>query len=150
MAASSELSKPTFRSKKEYWSWFAWVTYLLISVDLLMTSLATDLYGIEGELNPIVTEIFNAGLGFIIVSHLVAVIFCSLCFLVVLECFDESSSIISDSSEYIRESPAFVLDVWIGVVFGIGIAIFANNLLVIVGRPSLIETGSYILQLLAL
>lgn len=143
-----EENQPKFRKKDEYWSWFAWMVYLLISVDLLMTSLAIDVRGIGGELNPFIIDMFQSGVEFVILGHLSVLIFSSVCFLIMLEAFDRSPGIVSDSSDYIREHPAIALDVWIGTIFALGIALFTNNLLVIIGKPSLIESFAYFIQLL--
>lgn len=135
-----------FRKKDEYWSWFAWTVYLIISVDLLMTSIAINIYGVGNELNPIMAEMFKEGLLFVVTGHITILVFCTVCFLILLESFDQSSSIISDSSDYVREKLAIVLDTWIGLLLSAGMIVFTNNLLVVLGRPSLIDSTNYLMH----
>lgn len=131
------LNKP--RTKSEYWSWFAWTIFLVVPVDLLLTTFVVETRGIEGEINPIMHILFGKGVVYIILSHILVIIIASLGFVLLLETLDTSPRILSTHSPTIRPYASIVLDIWLALILSVGLAIFANNLLVLLGEPSLIE-----------
>lgn len=134
-----EWSPLNVRDKEEYWDWFIWAVYLVITIDLLVTAIFSKRYGIEGELNPIVGLLFEIGLAYVVIANILVVIFAAICFLVLLEAFDSADGVFSVSSPEIHGRPVIVLlDVWIGLLFASGLFVFTNNVLVLLEAPSLI------------
>lgn len=110
---------------EEYWSWVAVALFLLLTVDLLTTILASGVVGAQSEANPIVRWALAHGVWYLIGVNLAALGLLAVLFYGLIR--------------LTREAPApydavvaLGFEVWVGLLIALGLLIFANNLLVIV------------------
>lgn len=115
---------------EEYWDWLASALFLLLSVDLLTTLYAAHVVGIEAEWNPLTRWLLGEGNVVLVGANLLAAV------LVV--------SMFWGLIEQLRVSPsrlqgpfAFAIELWLGTLLTLGLAVFANNVMVIVAGVSL-------------
>lgn len=116
---------------REYWSWVAGALYLLLSVDLLLTLYAAELYGVEAEANPYMRWALVQDIGVLIGLNLVALV-------VVVGLFYSYFQILSTARGVEAWIMARTLELWIGALLAVGLFVFANNLSVIIYGQSLL------------
>ena len=122
---------PAFDSPfEEYWDWIAVALFLLTTVDMLTTIYAASLYGASAEANPVMRWVLHQGLGVLVVVNIAAVVVVVALFYAVQR---QVRSMRSPHDRYF----ALVVEVWVGLLVAIGLAIFANNLAAIVLGASL-------------
>jgi len=128
------------QSDSEYWSWFTFMLFLLIPLDILSTSFAIRLYGVQGELNPLMRVLFMADWYiFLIVNVGVAIM--AIGFFNGVLAMGEITPI-----EY-KQQYYFVVELWMGAGIAFGIGLLVSNLMVVFYGYSLFLV---ILQLLGL
>lgn len=128
------------QSDSEYWSWFTFMLFLLIPLDILSTSFAIRLYGVQGELNPLMRVLFMADWYiFLIVNVGVAIM--AIGFFNGVLAMGEITPI-----EY-KKRYYFVVELWMGAGIAFGIGLLVSNLMVVFYGYSLFLV---ILQLLGL
>lgn len=127
----SDPDDPRQRDIAEYWSWFAVVLFLLVTVDLLTTIGATLLYGTAGEANPLVARLVTRGPAAVAAANLAVVVLAAASF--------------SGVVRAVRRTPApydtylaYLVELWLGLLVAVGLFLFANNLAVIVLGDSLL------------
>ena len=116
---------------EEYWSWTAGALYLLLTLDLLTTIYAAELYGRAAEANPLVRQALDAGVPNLVVLNLLAL-------LVVAALVYGYMELLTT----VRGVQAWVMarsfELWVGGLVAAGLFVFANNLSVIVLGGSLV------------
>lgn len=115
----------------EYWTWIAGALFLLVTVDLLTTVYAASVRGVAGEANPVTAELLERGILELVLANLVATVL-----LVVL--FYGVVRLVREADPPFDRMLALFLEVWLGVLVGVGLAVFANNLAVIFYGRSLL------------
>lgn len=119
------------QSDSEYWSWFTVLLFLLIPLDILSTSFAIRLYGIQGELNPLMRVLFMADwYVFLIVNVGVAIM--AIGFFNGVLAMGEITPI-----EY-KKRYYFVVELWIGAGIAFGLGLLVSNLMVVFYGQSLV------------
>lgn len=116
----------------EYWDWIAVSLFLLVTVDLLTTILAAGTRGVAAESNPLVRWALGRGLPTLVAMNLAAVVLAVGFFYALLE-------LLKQSPRRYRRPLALVVEVYIGVLLFVGLAVLANNLAVIVYGSSLLS-----------
>jgi hypothetical protein len=115
---------------EEYWDWVAVVLFLLLTVDMLLTMYAAATVGSAGEANPLMHWALQQGLGTLVVLNLL-----------VLVCAVGLFYWLSRTLEHVAEPYDTYLgvgvDVWLGLLVMAGLALYTNNLAVIVFEQSL-------------
>jgi hypothetical protein len=109
----------------EYWSWAAVSLYLLLSVDLLTSLYAVAAVGVAGEANPVMAWLLVQPLWQVVAAHLVVTVLATLGFHRLRVAVQRASA---PGDHYL----SIVTQVWLGGLIAIGLAVFANNLSVIV------------------
>lgn len=123
---------PAFDSPfEQYWDWIAVALFLLTTVDMLTTIYAASLYGSAAEANPLMRWVLDQGLAVLVVVNLVAVV-------VVVALFYAVQRQVQRMSPPHDRYFALIVEIWVGLLVAIGLAIFANNLAAIVLGASLI------------
>lgn len=123
---------PVFDSPfDQYWDWIAVALFLLTSVDMLTTIYAASVYGAAAEANPVMRWVLNQGIVLLVVVNLVAVV-------VVVALFYAVQWQVRRMAPPYNRYFALLVEVWVGLLVAIGLAIFANNLSAIVLGSSLI------------
>lgn len=122
------------RRLSEYWDWFAVALFILISVDLLTTRFAAYSVGLEAEMNPLVRWALHESIGVLVLVNLVAACLAIGSFYILMQMLRSSPS---PYDGYL----ALGIEVWLGIMIGTGLFIFANNLAVVVHGRSLIGFG---------
>lgn len=125
-----EVPVPRRDRREEYWSWVAVSLFLLLALDLLTTIIAAGIVGSQAEVNPIVQWAWGQGLPALIVVNLVALVL-----LVIL--FYGLIRLTGEAPKPYNEMISISFEIWIGLLIGGGLLLFANNLLVIVFRRDL-------------
>lgn len=116
---------------EEYWSWVAGALYLLLTVDLLTSLVALDLYGPAAEANPYMRWALTQDLLVVVGIHLAA-----LALLVVL--FQGIFLLLERSDGQQGWLLARSFECWVGLLLAAGLFVFANNLSVILLGGSLV------------
>lgn len=114
----------------EYWDWIAVALFLLITVDLLTSMFATAAVGLAAETNPVmahliagpVTVLVAANLGVVIASVLV---------------FRGITATVRATPPAVRPYYRLWVEVWLGGLVAAGLAVYANNIAVIILGQSL-------------
>lgn len=115
--------------RDEWWDWLAVALFLLIPVDLLTTFFATAQYSLAGEANPVMAWLLRQHPIIIVVTHILAVILSAVIFYGI-------DMLIDTIPEDYQRAFALVIELWLGLLIVIGLAVFANNVSVIVlGEP---------------
>ena len=109
----------------EYWSWAAVALFLLLTVDLLTTFIASRTIGIHAEANPIVRWALERGIWCLVSVNLLALVLLAVLFYGLIRLTMEAPQPYGDVI-------AVSFEVWIGLLVASGLVIFANNLLVLV------------------
>lgn len=115
----------------EYWDWLAVVLFLLLAVDTLTTYAAARVVGLESESNPFMQWALGEGLWTVIGVNLGALVLS-----VVL--FGFLTGRIEVTPAPLDRYVALAVEVWLGLLLALGLAVFANNLSVIVFGESLL------------
>lgn len=119
------------RDHDEYWSWLSVALFLLITVDLLTTFGAAARVGVGSEANPLVAALLAAPTWLLVWVNLVVVMVTVVVFAVVLR-------LLRRTPTSRRPRFRFVVETWLGLLIAVGLAVFANNLAVIVHGVSLL------------
>jgi hypothetical protein len=105
----------------EYWSWVAWALFLLVTVDMLTTLFAASVLGTAAEANPLMRWALERGLGTLLALNLAAVVF-------VVAFFYGLVQMLERTPERYQSEFSLVVEVWLGLLLFVGLAVFANNL----------------------
>lgn len=124
MASSEELIP-------RYWDWVAGVLFLLITVDVLTTVLAAAATGVAAEANPLVRWALGRGIGTYIAVNIAATV-------LVVGFFYALVELLRATAPPYRRPFALAVEVFIGLLLFAGLAVFANNVSVIVLGESLL------------
>ena len=109
----------------EYWEWVAVALFLLTTVDVLTTLGAAATVGVDGEANPFVRWLLRRSLPALIAVNLLAVVAGTVGFRGVV-------ATLRRTPPWLRPYYAVVVEAWLGLLVAAGLAVFANNLAVIV------------------
>lgn len=109
----------------EYWSWAAVSLYLLLTVDLLTSIYASSTIGVQSEANPLMAWLLLQPLWLIVGIHLFATVLATLGFYGLRVALKRTKA---PQRRYF----SIVVQFWLGGLIAIGLAVFANNLAVIV------------------
>ena len=115
----------------EYWDWIAVALFLLLAVDLLTTLAAARLVGTGAESNPLMRWLLGRGVIVVVGTHLAAVVLVTGCFRLLVGRLRRTPS---PANRYF----ALAIEAWLGFLVAVGLAVFANNLAVIVLGRSLL------------
>lgn len=115
----------------EYWTWMAGVLFLVITLDLLTTVYAAALHGVAAESNPVVAFLLERGLVELVIANIVATV-------LVVVLFDRTLALIREAVPPFDRLLAVLLEIWLGCLVATGLAVFANNLVVIFFGRSLV------------
>jgi hypothetical protein len=115
----------------EYWDWVAWALYLLLSVDLLTTIYAAQAVGTAAEANPMMRLLMSEGPVMLVAANIAAGVLAAVMFYGLMELLRLSPEPVQD--RYLRG-----VELWLGLLVAAGLAVFANNLMVIVAGQSLL------------
>jgi len=115
----------------EYWDWLAVALFLLLSVDMLTTIAAARVVGTGAEVNPIVQWALARGVWVLLALNLAALVAAVALFGRVT---DRIETIPPPRDRYV----GLLVEVWLGGLVAAGLAVFANNLSVIVLGGSLL------------
>lgn len=127
----SEVRKRVERRNKTYWRWFARALFLLLTLDILTTLVATAIYGTDAEINPLMVWLIELGPVVLIAVHLIALVGVVVAFSQVIKVIES----VSDPYDIVLE---VVLEIWLGLLLTGGFVIVVNNLLVIVFGHSIL------------
>ncbi|MFC7096357.1 hypothetical protein [Halobaculum marinum] len=116
---------------EEYWAWAAGALFLLVTVDLLTTMYAAAAVGRAAEANPLVRWALGHPLPVLVALNLAAVVLAAVVFHGVFETYRVTSP-------RVRPYYGLVIETWLGLLLAAGLAIYANNLTVIVLGASLL------------
>ena len=116
---------------EEYWSWIAVALFLLLTVDTLTTVYAAGVVGTAGESNPLMRWALGRGVGALVAVNLSAVVLTGVLFYGLIRLLRESSG----TATVVL---ALALETWLGLLVATGLAVFANNLSVVVFGRSLV------------
>jgi len=116
---------------REYWDWLAVALFLLLAVDLLTTMAAARAVGVGAESNPLMTWVLGEGIPVIVAVHLTVLVVSVLLFAAVAGRVETTPS---PFDRYV----GLLVECWLGGLVAAGLAIFANNLSVIVLGASLL------------
>lgn len=121
---------PPPQRRRKYWIWTGGVLYLLITVDMITTIWATELHGPGAEVNPLVRWAVQHGVVTLAGINLAALFVLGILFHWMIE-------LTIEAPERYQPTIALAFEVWIALLLAAGIAVFANNLSVIVLGESL-------------
>lgn len=116
---------------REYWDWLAVALFLLLTVDLLTTMAAAHVAGTAAESNPVMAWALGAGVPVLVAVHLLALVATVLLFAAVTGRVESTPA---PADRYV----GLLVELWLGVLIAVGLAVFANNLAVIVLGASLL------------
>lgn len=116
---------------EEYWEWAAVALFLLVSVDLLTTMYAAAVVGPEAEANPLMRWALGQPLPVLVGVNLGAVVLAAVVFRGLMETYRLTPA-------RVRPYYGLLIEVWLGLLVAAGLALFANNLSVIVLGESLL------------
>ena len=115
----------------EYWDWLAVALFLLTTVDLLTTLFAARAVGAASEANPLIRWALAQGLPVVVGMNIAAIVLVAVFFYGLVEMYEYTPA------PY-RPYFAAGIEVWLGGLLAAGLAVFANNLAVIVLGRSLL------------
>lgn len=114
-----------------YWDWVAGVLFLLITVDVLTTVYAAAAAGVVAEANPLIRWALGRGITAYVAVNIAATLLLVGFFYALVELLDGTAA------PY-RRPFALAVEVFIGLLLFAGLAVFANNVSVIVLGESLL------------
>lgn len=119
------------RRVEEYWGWVAAALFLLLSLDLLTTYYAAATVGVGAEANPLMTWLLGESLPVVVAVHLVVVGLAVGFFAGLMRTYRRTPA---------AYRPAFglLIECWLGALVAAGLAVFANNVAVVVLGRSLL------------
>ena len=127
----SELATDVSESKiEEYWDWLAGALFLLLSVDLLTTLYAAHVVGVDAEWNPMTRWLLGEGSAVLVGANLVAAVLVVSMFWGIIEQLQVTPS-------RLQGAFALAIELWLGALLTVGLAVFANNVMVIIAGVSL-------------
>lgn len=115
----------------EYWSWIAVALFLLITVDMLTTLFAAAELGPDAEANPLMEWALRQGILVLVAANVAAAVLVVAFFYAMLE-------MLRRSPPRLRTPFALTIEIYLGLLLFAGLALFANNLSVIVLGQSLL------------
>lgn len=118
------------RRVEEYWGWIAVALFLLLSLDLLTTYYAAATVGTGAEANPVMVWLLAQSLATVVVVHLLVVALAVAFFAVLMRLYRRTPS-------PFRRGFGLLIELWLGVLVAVGLAVFANNIAVVVLGRSL-------------
>lgn len=116
---------------EEYWGWAAAALFLLVTVDLLTTMYAAAVVGAEAEANPLMRWALGQPLPVLVVVNLGATVLAVVVFRGLMETYRVTPA-------RVRPYYGLLIEAWLGLLVAAGLALFANNLSVIVLGESLL------------
>ncbi|SHH22675.1 hypothetical protein [Halobaculum gomorrense] len=116
---------------EEYWAWATAALFLLVTVDLLTTIYAAAVVGPSAEANPLVRWALGRPLSVLVGVNLGAVVLAAVVFRGLMETYRSTPA-------RIRPYYGLLIEAWLGLLVAAGLALFANNLSVIVLGESLV------------
>jgi hypothetical protein len=124
--------RPVVESRiEEYWDWIAVALFLLLAVDLLTTLAAARVVGAGAESNPLMRWLLGRDVAVVVAAHLVVVVLVTGCFRLLIGRLRHTPA---PTDRYF----ALLIEAWLGLLVAVGLAVFANNLAVIVLGESLL------------
>lgn len=115
----------------EYWAWATAALFLLVTVDLLTTMYAAAVVGPGAEANPLIRWALGQPLPVLVGVNLGAVVFAAVVFRGLMETYRVTPA-------RVRPYYGLLIEAWLGLLVAAGLAVFANNLSVIVLGESLV------------
>lgn len=115
----------------EYWDWIAWALFLLLTVDLLTTVYAAHAIGAGAEVNPLMRWLLAQGGLALVAANIAAAILVAVLFYGLMEMLRVTPS-------ELQVPFAIGIEVWLGLLLTLGLVVFANNLVVLLGGQSLL------------
>lgn len=109
----------------EYWSWAAVALYLLLTVDLLTSLYAASAIGVQAEANPLMAWLLQQSLWLIVAVHLCATVLAGLG-------FHGLQLALRRTPPGPRRYFSIAVQLWLGALVAVGLAVFANNLSIVV------------------
>lgn len=119
------VNRATNQRVNEYWEWIAVALFLLLSVDLLTSLYAAADAGVDAEVNPLMAYLLGEPLVVLLGVHLGITLLAVGFFYGLMETF-------LATPERFRRVYGLLIELWLGVLLAVGLAVFANNLSVIV------------------
>jgi len=119
------VSRLTESRIQEYWDWIAVVLFLLLTVDMITSVYAAQLYGVQNESNPLMQVILQHSLPYIAMVHIGVLIIAGALFYGCIWFLRENKG--TQHATLI----AYLFEVWLAGLIVLGLAIFTNNLLMI-------------------
>ncbi|MFB6219308.1 MAG: hypothetical protein ABEH77_09100 [Halobacteriaceae archaeon] len=129
-SALSSLRERAPLSIEEYWDWVAVALFLLVTLDMLTTIFASVEYGPIAEVNPLVRWALGHGVGALAALNLVSVLAAVVLFRLLIGRLSRAPA---PADRYLSR----LVEVWLGLLVAAGLAVFANNLSVVVLGESL-------------
>lgn len=118
------------RRIEEYWGWISVALFLLLSVDLLTTYFAAAQVGVGAEANPLMAWLLRAPLGVVLGVHLAVVVLAVGFFYGLMRMYRRTP-------RRFRRAFGLLIELWLGALIAAGLAVFANNVSVVVLGRSL-------------
>lgn len=118
------------RRVEEYWGWAAVALFLLLSLDLLTTYYAAATVGTAAEANPLVAWLLGRPLWVVVAVHLLVAVLVVGCFAVLMHLYRRTP-------RRYRRGFGLLIELWLGGLVAVGLAVVANNLAVVVLGRSL-------------
>lgn len=109
---------------RRWWAGFTAALLLLLPADLLTTLVTVAAYGPAAEANPVMRWLLRQGLVTVTLVHLVVVG-------VVVYAFHVAVGSVGDAPERYRDRLAQGVDLWVTLALAAGVALVANNLVVL-------------------
>jgi hypothetical protein len=114
----------------EYWDWIAIALFVLVPLDMLTTLYAARSVGAGSESNPVIRWALSQGVPTLVVVNVAAVVVAVVLFYGLVELVE---TVPQDRRRY----AVVAMEFWLGLVLAVGLAIFANNVSVVVLGESL-------------
>ena len=116
---------------EEYWGWIGAALFLLVTVDLLTTLYAASAVGVYAEANPMTRWLVTQGPAVLVGVNLAAAGLVVVLFYGLME-------LVRITPERLQPPFMRLIELWLGILLAVGLAVFANNLSVIVAGRSLL------------
>ncbi|MFB6353888.1 MAG: hypothetical protein ABEJ92_07350 [Halobacteriales archaeon] len=116
---------------EEYWGWIAAALFLLVTLDVLTTIYAAHAVGLDAEANPLTRWLVRQGPAVLVGVNVAAVVLVGVLFYGLME-------LVRVTPDGRRRPLMRLIEAWLGVLLAAGLAVFANNLAVIVLGRSLL------------
>lgn len=113
------------RQVAEYWEWVTVALFLLLSVDLLTSLFAAAAVGPAAEANPLMAYLLGQPLSILVGAHLVVAVLAVGFFYALMHTY------VATPARF-RRPYGYLIELWLGLLLAVGLAVFANNVSVIV------------------